>query len=137
MLKTYDIFDDILDLKGTINSFLNTRTNRGYYTNPPLVNIYEKDDKITVKALVPGVAIEDINLELTDGNLNITVNKKNDHQEKEKYIREERSFGEFKKTVKIPYKINNEKIDASLAEGVLFVTLEKSEDAKPKKITIH
>lgn len=135
MYRTFNIFDDILGLKNTVDMFINGRIDQNYSERNPLVNIYEENDNITVKAIAPGANIEDIKVELINNMLNITVNKKSDHN-KEKYIREERIFGEFTKTVKLPYKVNSDKINASLKDGILTITLEKSEDAKPKKIEI-
>jgi HSP20 family protein len=136
MYKTFNIFEDMFDLRNTINNFINDRMDYNYSISQPLVNIYEKDDYVTIKAIASGVSIENVNLELMDNRLNISINKLSDHGD-EKYVREERIFGEFSKSVKLPYKVNTENIDASLKDGILTIVLEKSEDAKPKKIEIH
>ena len=65
----------------------------------------------------------------------IAGEKKADYEE-EPYLRKERFFGEFKKSIKLPYRVNHQSIRADLKDGVLTITLEKSEDAKPKKIEI-
>jgi HSP20 family protein len=136
MLRTYNLFDDIMDLRSTIDSFMNSRASNAYNVTLPLVNLYEKDDKVTVKVLAPGAAIEDIHLQLIDNRLHIEVEKKKDQGDKN-YVREERTFGKFSKSIKMPYKVDADSIDASLKNGILSVAMAKSEDAKPKKIEIH
>ena len=136
MLTTYDIFDDIMGLKNMIDGYFEghpARTYRG--AELPLVNVYEKDDTVTARFLAPGVAIGDIDLQLVDSDLKISVRRSKDLNSKP-YIRRERSTGSWSKTVRIPFRVDADSIRASLADGVLTVTLEKSADAKPKKIEI-
>jgi HSP20 family protein len=115
---------------------MNSKVDNDYSTNEPFVNIYENGDIVKITALASGAEIDDIKLELNNNKLNITIDKEKDNSS-QKHIREERIFGEFSKTVRLPYRVDENKIDASLEDGILTVTLEKSEDAKPKKIEIH
>jgi len=62
--------------------------------------------------------------------------KKSDVQDKP-YIRKERAFGKFKKAVKLPYRVDGDKIEAGLKDGILTVKLAKAEEARPKKIEIR
>ncbi len=136
MFYTYDLFDDMLRLRDVLDGFYSetpARYNRRI--DFPYVNIYEKDDVVTAKAIVPGIKSGDIEIELLDNNLVLQGNRKSDYEDKP-YIRKERSFGEFKKIVKLPYRVDRNKINASLKDGVLTITLPKAEEAKPKKISI-
>ncbi|MBP7735272.1 MAG: Hsp20/alpha crystallin family protein [Spirochaetes bacterium] len=134
-MYTYDIFDDIFNLKDTVNSYFNDYTGRWKSREFPNMEIYEGKDELEVRALVPGVKADNLNINLVDNNLVIEGEKKNDYADNP-YIRRERQFGAFKKSVKLPYRVDPGTISAELTNGILHVKLHKSEDAKPKKIEI-
>ena len=137
MLTTYDIFDDIMGLKNLVDGYFEGRPAQARRAaEAPLVNIYEKDDRVTARFLAPGVTIEDIDLQLIDTDLKISVRRSGDLKSKP-YVRRERNAGTWSKTVRIPFRVNPDSISASLKDGILTVTLDKSEDAKPKKIEIQ
>jgi len=136
MLSTYAIIDDVLGLKNLIDEYVDTRKQYSRRTEAPLVNLYENGDHLTITALAPGTRIEDIHLELVDSTLQLTIKRINDIGEAP-CIRRERSTGTFSKSVRIPFRVNPDKISATLKDGILTVELEKSEDAKPKRITIN
>ncbi len=137
MYYTTDIFDDMLRLRDIFDNFY-----REIYSKPgirvefPFINLYEMDDSIVIKAVVPGVKSEDVNIELNNNNLIIEGDRKSDLTEK-RYIRQERVFGKFKKIVNLPYEVDKDKIEAVLKNGILTITLQKSEASKPKKIQIN
>jgi len=134
LMRGIDIFNDVLGLKNLVDSYFDSSV-FGKNGKAPLVNLYEDGDTVTAKILVPGAKSEDISLELTDNILQISVQRKNDNPETT-YIRRERSYGTFSKSIRIPFRVNPDSIKADLLNGILSVTLEKSEDAKPRKITI-
>jgi HSP20 family protein len=84
---------------------------------------------------MPGVKAEDLNVELKDRSLVIEGERKSDYEDKP-YLRKEREFGSFKKSVRLPYDVDRDRIRASLSNGIFTITLEKSENAKSKKIDI-
>ncbi len=136
MFYTYDLFDDMLRLRDVLDDFYSdtpARYNRRI--DFPYVNISESDDVVTVTAIVPGIEAGDIDMELQDKGLVLQGTRKSDYEDRP-YIRKERSFGDFKKIVRLPYRVEREKIKAGLRDGVLTITLPKAEDAKPKKISI-
>jgi HSP20 family protein len=134
-MYTYNFFEDAMNLRDIFDDFFTRRTSHEPYREFPFVKIYEGDDRLTITSLMPGVKSEDIDIQLVDDSLVITGEKKPDYEEKP-YLRKERFFGEFKKMIKLPYRVNHQNIKADLKDGVLSITLEKSEDAKPKKIEI-
>jgi HSP20 family protein len=103
----------------------------------PAVDVYEDKDSLLVKAELPGLKKEDINIALEDGNLTFSGERKQEekHQDAGVY-RSERWVGRFHRTVSLPCRVETEKITATYNEGVLTVTLPKAEDAKPKHIPI-
>ena len=102
----------------------------------PLIDIVENETAYRVTLEVPGISKEDISLEVEDGLLTVSGEKKSETtDENQHYYRQERRYGEFSRTVKFR-DIDAEKISATHAAGVLTVTLPKTEAAKPKKIDI-
>jgi len=135
-MYTYNIFNDMIKLRTLFDDFFEQKP--GYDTTRefPPVRIKEGDDKISIQALVPGIQTENIDIQLVDDSLVISGEKKEDYADSP-YIRKERLFGKFKKTIKLPYRVKHDEIKADLVNGVLTVNLTKSEDAKPKKIEIN
>jgi len=103
----------------------------------PAVDVYENNDSVIVRAEVSGMKKEDINVTLHDGALNIAGERKADgaHAGGAAH-RAERYFGRFQRSVALPAKVAADKIHASYKDGVLTVTLPKSEEAKPKQIAV-
>ncbi len=83
-----------------------------------------------------GVKTENIDIHLINDSLVIEGEKKNDYEDKP-YLRKERQFGPFKKSIKLPYRVDPNKIAADMKNGILMIRLSKSEEAKPKKIEIN
>src|SRR4051794_22138238 len=104
----------------------------------PAFDIFEDKDNVTVKAELPGMKREDIDVQLHDGSLSISGERKseNKHEDAEVY-RAERFFGRFQRTVTLPTPVAGDKVKAQYKDGVLTVTLPKTEEAKPKQIDIN
>jgi HSP20 family protein len=128
----FDILDDMLRLRN--------RLNKGYYRNGyaqfPPINVYDKGDDVILEAVIPGVKKEDINLNFENNVLSIDVDKKSREDENIKYIRRERDFGEFNKSLKFGIPIDHEHMEANYKDGILKIVFKKEEKAKPKKIKI-
>jgi HSP20 family protein len=103
----------------------------------PYLDVAETKDEIVVKAEVPGMDAKDIDISLSDGLLTIKGEKKQEREEKEEnYHLVERSYGAFTRSIRLPKEVQSDKISASYKNGVLKVTLPKSEEAKKKEIKI-
>lgn len=97
----------------------------------PAVDIYEDDKEIVIKADLPEVKEEDIDVRVDDGQMTIKGERKFEHEEKkENYHRVERRYGSFLRTFALPETVDADKIVAKYDKGVLKVTLPKTE--KPK-----
>lgn len=103
----------------------------------PAVNITEDKDNYYVYAELPGMKADEIDLQVEARNLGIS-GKRKIHSEGEnvKYHRREREAGKFARVVELPGEIDADKVDAQMVNGVLSLTIPKSEAAKPKQITI-
>jgi len=122
------------------NSFpIKTSWNNG--SNASLnIDVADNADSIQVKAECPGMEQNDLDVSWTDGILTIKGEKKSFwDQESNKLYRSERVYGKFKRQISLPAEIEAEKVEASYKNGVLTVTLPKSQEAKTqvKKITIN
>ena len=103
----------------------------------PAVDIFEKDDKFVVKAELPGMKEEDIDVSVVGDTLMIKGEKKTETEVKEEnYYRCERAYGSFYRSVPLPSTVDADKIEANFEDGVLEVTLPKSAEVKPKKIAV-
>lgn len=108
----------------------------------PAVDILDRDDAIEVRADLPGMAEKDIGVEVTDSMLTISGEKKEEREEGKKgsrYYLSERKSGSFERSFRLPEGLDQDKISAKFANGVLVVTLPKSPEAqkKPKKIGVE
>jgi HSP20 family protein len=103
----------------------------------PPFDVSETEGEIIVKAEIPGMNVEDIDITLTDGLLTIKGERKREKEDKqENYHRIERQFGTFSRSLNLGLKVEAEGIDAGYKDGVLTVTLPKAEEDKPKKIEV-
>ena len=103
----------------------------------PAVDIYETSQAITVKAEVPGVDREDIELSLENNTLTLRGGREFDKEAgDEKYHRIERAYGTFSRSFSIPAVVDEAAITADYKDGVLTIVLPKTERAKPKRIVI-
>ena len=103
----------------------------------PKVDLYEEKDQIVVKAEMPGMTKDNIQVFLSDNILTIKGEKKKEEEESDKdYYRSERVYGAFMRSLPLPAEVNPEKIHAAFKNGVLEVRLPKSEEAKKRAINV-
>jgi len=103
----------------------------------PPVDVYEDTDTLLVKAELPGLKKDDIEISLHDGYLTLSGERKEEskHEDADVY-RSERWVGKFHRSISLPCSVQADKIKATYNEGVLTVALPKAEEAKPKQIPI-
>ena len=103
----------------------------------PVVDVSESDTDLVVRAELPGMTENDIELHLQDNVLTLKGEKKQEVKEdKENFHRVERSYGRFSRSFTLPCAVKSNEVQASFKEGILEISLPKSEEAKPKKIEI-
>ena len=104
----------------------------------PAVDMFENEDKIVIKAELPGVDKKDISVDVKDRVLTLSGERNYDHEVKEEnYYRRERAHGKFKRAFNLPADVDPDKIKADFKDGVLKIELPKPEAQKPKRISIH
>ncbi len=103
----------------------------------PLINITENKDGFVIRAELPGIKADEIDISVTGDTLSISGERKIPAESEDaKYHRREREAGRFNRIVRLPGQINTEGVEATTVDGVLKILLPKAEEAKPKQITI-
>lgn len=143
----WSIFDDLESIQADMNRMLTEprsreagRQGRTWRRRPtyPLMNVWTAKEGIVIDAELPGADPEDVDIavqgdELTlSGKVNVA-----DPAEGETYHRRERPAGEFTRTLQLPFRAEANAVTASYRNGVLRVTVPRSEEEKPKKIAIE
>ncbi len=106
----------------------------------PSVDIYEDADNVVVKAELPGMKKEDIDVTLTEDTITISGEKKKEEKVQRKdYFRLERSYGSFSRSFRLPKEVQADKAKAKFKDGVLEIKIPKTAEAKKKekKVTIE
>jgi len=104
----------------------------------PALDIHEDKDNFIVRAELPGMKREDIDVSLHDGALSISGERKLEQKfEEAEVYRTERFFGKFQRTVSLPAPVAADKVKAQYKDGILTITLPKTEEAKPKQIDVN
>jgi HSP20 family protein len=100
----------------------------------PSVDVLTEGDDVVVKAELPGMKKEDIDISLTKDTITISGEKKKEEKvEKKDYYRFERSYGSFKRSFSLPAEVQTEKASAKFKDGVLEIRVPKTEEAKKKE----
>jgi HSP20 family protein len=100
----------------------------------PSVDVFEEGDDVVVKAELPGMSKENIDVKITDDIVTISGEKKKEEKvEKKDYHRMERSYGSFTRSFRLPSEVQTDKATAKFKEGVLEVRIPKTEEAKKKE----
>lgn len=141
-MTRWDPFRDLEALRENVNRlFQESMTpRREFHTAQawaPVVDVVEDEEKIIVRAELPGLKREDIDIELTGDTLTIKGERKFENEEKkENYVRVERAYGEFRRVFNIGVPVDAGGVKAAYKDGILEVTIPKAEEVKPKKVEV-
>ena len=103
----------------------------------PAMDLVETEDSLVLRADLPGLSEEDVAIEIKDGVLTLSGERKAEHEEKsEGFYRVERSFGSFARSLTLPQGIDAEQVAAEFDNGVLEVRIPKPEERKPHRVAI-
>jgi HSP20 family protein len=121
------IYDSVLGRRGAVPS-------AGVF---PALNISEDQDNLYVRAELPGIAPDELEITTKENNLIIVGERKiPTEEEKVSYHRKERESGRFRRIVTLPSPVDAEKVTAQCKDGILTVTLPKAAEAKPRQIAV-
>ena len=103
----------------------------------PALNIWSSEEGLVVNAEVPGIDVEDIEISVVGETLTLSgARKSEDLEEGARYHRQERGYGKFNRSVELPFPVDIDKVEATFKNGVLQISLPRSEADKPKKIVV-
>ena len=104
----------------------------------PAMDLLETEDQFVLRADLPGMGEEDVNIELEDNVLTVSGERKAEHEDKrEGFYRMERSYGSFSRSLTLPKGVDPEAVTAAFDRGVLEVRVPKPEQRKPRRISIN
>ena len=127
--------------ESTVSSMLNDlmgwNRNNALSSWAPNVDIVETEDSYQIHAELPGITEDEVNVTLNNNVLTLSGEKKQEvKDEKENYVRVERTYGKFERSFSLPSNIVADKVDADYKDGVLTITVPKAEEAKSRTIKI-
>lgn len=142
-LVRWDPFRELVTMSDRLNRMLSdsgsiARSGESYSGWIPPVDIFEKDENLMLRAELPGIKKEDIELRVENGVLTLQGERRRGEEVAEGNLhRSERIFGSFTRSFTLPTTVDAARIVANYRDGVLEVTLPKSEASKPKRVEIH
>ncbi|MCE5323574.1 Hsp20/alpha crystallin family protein [bacterium] len=141
MISRWDPFRDISVLQDRINRIFNESAGRAESASSrtwsPVVDILETQSDLVVRAELPGMNRDDIDIEVTGESLTIRGERKFDEASKDEYIRVERPYGPFQRSFSIGVPVQPNKVKAGYHDGLLEIIIPKAEETKPKKIKVN
>jgi HSP20 family protein len=141
-LSKWEPFRDLVSLRTDMDRLFNaffgglSEEREGFWS--PVLDIEENNGNLMVKAEIPGMTKDDIKVTVRDNMLSITGERKQEEETKDKtFHRIERCYGKFSRVITLPTELQSDKIKATYKDGILNITLPKSESAKPKQIDVE
>ena len=141
-LSNWGAFDQLSNLRQEINRlfelpFGESARESEFFGWAPVVDLYEDKDHVVVRAELPGMKKEDIEISLHQGSLIISGERKLQSGEDDgETSRSERFFGRFQRALELPKPVDANRVTATYKDGILTVRLPKTEESKPKQITV-
>ena len=141
-LWNWSTFDQLTNIRDEINRLFESPLENGgssvFNSWAPALDVYEDNENVIVRAELPGMKKEDIDISLHDNVITVSGERKNEKKyEGGRTSREERFFGRFTRSITLPKQVNANGVKASYKDGLLTVTLPKAEEAKPRQIQIQ
>jgi HSP20 family protein len=138
----WSAFDQLSSLREEINRFFDVPLDGGsssvFNTWAPALDLYEDKDNLVLKAELPGMKKEDIDISIHDNTITVSGERKNEKKyESSETSRAERFFGRFQRTLTLPKKVDGGGVKAVYQDGILTVTLPKAAEAKPRQIAVQ
>lgn len=130
------------DMNRLFNTFFDTPTTANASGTPrrwmPAMDLVETDDHFVLRADLPGLTEEDVHIDVEDNVLTVSGERKAEHEDKrEGYVRVERSYGSFRRSLTLPEGVEPEAVNASFDRGVLEVRIPKPEQRQPRRVAIQ
>ena len=129
------------DMNRLFNTFFDTPSGGNGATTArrwiPAMDLVETDDHFVLKADLPGLSEDDVHIDVEDNVLTVSGERRAEHEDKrEGYVRVERAYGAFRRSLTLPEGIDPEAVVASFENGVLDIRIPKPEERKPRRVAI-
>jgi len=136
----FDPFRDITTLRDEMNRLFSRAVGEGVGSGSawtPAVDIFDTEDAIVLRAELPGLKTDDIDIEVDENVLTLKGERRFEEQVEEgRYYRLERAYGSFQRSVTLPQGVKADEISATFDNGVLSVRVPKADEVKPRKIAV-
>jgi HSP20 family protein len=141
MLTRYDPFREMLAIRNTMERLLDSAVTGTSTLQPATLglalDVAESENEYVVKASLPGIYLNDLEITYTNNTLTIKGEVREEQElEEVRYHLRERSYGSFARSITLPAGVESDKIEANYEAGVLTIRVPKAEEIKPKKIAI-
>jgi HSP20 family protein len=134
---TWSPFEELRGLQREMNRLFDGYDSGTAMSRFPALNVWGNADSVVVTAELPGLEIEDLELNVVNNQLTIKGERKGDKPAEDAVChRSERDTGRFVRTVRLPFAVENDKVTAKYENGVLTVVMPRHEATKPKRIEI-
>ncbi len=144
MITRWDPFQDLMSLRNTVDRMFDRTFGTEGNWQPTAMNwglaldVVENEDEYLVKASLPGIKPDDLEITFTNNILTIKGEVKEESEEKDaRYHLRERRYGTFSRSISIPTQVKSDAIEAKYENGVLSLHLPKTEEVKPRRIPIQ
>ncbi len=139
-LVTFNPLRELMDFRQAMDQFFHSMVSQPMladFWGAPLVDIYQTDDEVVVKAALPGLNPKDIDVSITGNTVSIRGKVEQEEESRNAtYHLRERQFGSFERLLTLPARVNADKAKAHYKNGVLTLTIPKAEDVRTKKIEV-
>lgn len=140
-LSRWEPVSEIMTLREAMNQLFNDAYTRpmssGSMSVRPAIDLYQDNDNVVVKAAMPGLKAEDVEISITGDVLTLRGEYKQESEKKEAtYHMREQHYGSFERAIQLPTDVQSDKAQADFEDGILSITLPKAERVKPRKIDI-
>lgn len=103
----------------------------------PPVNLWKNEDKAVATMEIPGVEPEGVEINVVGKTITLRFERKPEElKEGESYTRKERWYGEFSRTIELPFNVQVDKVEAKFSKGILYIEMPRAEAEKPRRITV-
>jgi len=104
----------------------------------PAVNLWKNEEKAVITTEIPGVDPEEVEINVSGKTVSLRFERKPEElKEGESYTRKERWYGEFNRTIELPFNVQVDKVNAKFSKGIVYIEMPRAEAEKPRKITVE
>ena len=133
----WDPFREMMNVQDQLNRTFGSFFGERQTSWLPSVDVYDDKEEVVLKADLPGVRPDQVDVEIDENVLTVRGQRKADHEtDPERFYRIERPTGPFERSIALPQGVRADNVQAAFEDGILTVRVPKAEEAKPKRIQI-